>query len=152
MKKTSLRQLLSLVVLSMSFLCGCGRAYYLHADIDWIGATQGAGSILVECNGPEIPTKIIGYWVTVDDQPPMYMENFSRQQITMATGRHHLSVVTIASDAPSVHQPGKIPGPKEYDEFGKKSEVSFYLIESGTLVVRYYPPTSAQDEGKLWVL
>lgn len=151
-KLTRCLSLLSAIFL-ISFL-GCGRAYFHQPDIDLasVDAPLGTASVLFECNGPEHPAKIIGHLITIDQQEPIFVENFSRQQVNLNAGRHTVSIVTIASDHPYAYQPGQKPQPGQYYEYGKKTETTFLVIESGALIARYTPPSNSQEAGRLWIL
>lgn len=133
---------------------GCGRAYLNQPDINLVGDNPplGTASVLFECNGPEHPDKIIGHLITVDQQEPIFVENFSRQQVSLNAGRHTVAIVTIASDRAYAYQPGQKPQAGQYYEFGKKAEATFVVIESGALIARYTPPSNSQDAGRLWIL
>ena len=133
-------------------LTNCGRAYFLHPDIDLVGKTQGVGSILIECNGPELPTKIVGHMVTIDGQKPFFVENFSRQQVIVTTGWHTVSLATVASVLFQSHHEGQVPSADSIHEFGKKVEGSLYMIEGGAVIARYTPPTDQNQPGKLAIL
>ncbi len=133
-------------------LTGCGRSFYMHAPIDLAHSTQGAGSVLFECFGPELPTEIIGHFISVDEREPFFVENFSQLRVMVTDGRYSFTIVSLKAAKGYQHAQGSVPQKEQVLEFGKPATGSFYMIEGGAAVVRYHTPAVENESGQLWIM
>jgi hypothetical protein len=137
-----------LILFVLSAGCGSSQQYVIHAPME-IGQSQRTGSVLFECEGLAEPTDVIGHYIVIDNEPPVFVEAFSRLQAVLSTGGHAINIVSAAARNKSLYKSGTVPDQDQAYPYGKAAMLSFYLVEGGNTVVRYQAPSNPDEPGQL---